>query len=122
MDILHIDHVQLAAPRGCEDEARFFFGELLGLDEIEKPALLRERGGAWFSLGTQQIHVGVDRAFVPAEKAHPAFRTSSEGLGRVAERLTTGGATVTWDDSVPGVRRFFTADPWGNRLEFLAAP
>jgi catechol 2,3-dioxygenase-like lactoylglutathione lyase family enzyme len=46
-----IDHVQVAAPPGCEAEARRFYGELLGLDEIEKPEELRGRGGAWFRCG-----------------------------------------------------------------------
>ncbi len=68
-----IDHVQLAAPAGCEDDARAFFGELLGLDEIEKPEALRARGGAWFQVGAQQLHVGVEPGFAPARKAHPAF-------------------------------------------------
>lgn len=51
MSILGLDHVQLAAPPGCEAKARWFFGELLGLHEVEKPEPLRARGGVWFSLG-----------------------------------------------------------------------
>jgi len=58
--------------------------------------------------------------FVPATKAHPALRFSRTGLGSIAERLTAAGAIVQWDDAIPGVRRFYTADPWGNRIELLA--
>ena len=58
-----IDHVQIAAPSGCEAKARQFFGGLLGLEEIEKPAVLRERGGCWFKLGRSQLHVGVEESF-----------------------------------------------------------
>src|SRR6185436_7162857 len=71
-----IDHVQLAAPPGCEVEARSFFGGLLCLEEIEKPQSLRARGGVWFRVGTQQLHVGVEEGFAPARKAHPAFAVS----------------------------------------------
>ncbi len=46
-----IDHVQLAAPAGCEAEARRFYGELLGLAEVSKPATLAGRGGVWFQAG-----------------------------------------------------------------------
>jgi len=121
MGHIEFDHVQLAAPAGCEAEARRFFGDLLGLDEIEKPELLRPRGGVWFRCGSHQLHIGVEDAFSPALKAHPAFRVSGDDLQRLAERLRAAGASVEWDDTSPGMRRFYTADPWGNRIEVLGA-
>ena len=119
--MIELDHVQIAAPRGCEGEARRFFGELLGLPELEKPEPLRERGGAWFSLGDRQLHVGVEDPFAPSRKAHPAFRLDAAALDALATRLVEAGAPVQWDDSLPGFRRFYTADPWGNRIELLTA-
>jgi catechol 2,3-dioxygenase-like lactoylglutathione lyase family enzyme len=113
-----IDHVQLAAPPGCEEDARRFFGGLLGLEELEKPEPLRARGGVWFRLGAQQLHVGVEQGFEPARKAHPAF-----GAARYDEllaRLATGGVGIEHDDTIPGVRRCYVADPWGNRIELVA--
>ena len=115
-----IDHVQLAAPRGCESAARRFFGGLLGLDEVEKPEQLRARGGVWFALDDQQLHIGVEEPFVPARKAHPALRVDIDAIDRLAEALVSAGEKVEWDESLPGVRRFYTTDPWGNRIEFLA--
>jgi catechol 2,3-dioxygenase-like lactoylglutathione lyase family enzyme len=106
---VRLDHVQLAAPAGCEEEARRFFGELLGLREIEKPPSLAARGGVWF----EHLHIGVEDDFRPARKAHPAFAV--DDLDALAARL----GDVTWDDGLPGVRRFYAADPWGNRLEFV---
>jgi catechol 2,3-dioxygenase-like lactoylglutathione lyase family enzyme len=115
-----LDHVQVAAPPGCEAEARRFYGELLGLEEIDKPEELRARGGVWFRCGgAQQLHVGVERDFRAATKAHPAL--AADGLDELAARLAAGGAPVTWDDALPGTRRFYTADPWGNRIELLDA-
>jgi catechol 2,3-dioxygenase-like lactoylglutathione lyase family enzyme len=119
MSIVGLDHVQLAAPRGCESEARRFFGTVLGLPELDKPAALAGRGGAWFSLGSQQLHIGVEEPFAPAAKAHPALLAATGELDAIANRLAAAGASVTWDDTLPGVRRFFTADPWGNRIELL---
>lgn len=119
-----IDHVQLAAPQGCELEARRFFGSVLGLTEVDKPETLCGRGGVWFALGPdgQQLHIGVQEPFSPARKAHPALRTASSGaLEALAERLMAAGAPVRWDATLPGVRRFFTEDPWGNRIELVAA-
>jgi catechol 2,3-dioxygenase-like lactoylglutathione lyase family enzyme len=118
--MLGLDHVQLAAPPGCEEQARAFYGGLLGLVEVTKPEALRARGGVWFRVGQQQLHIGVEAAFSPARKAHPALRVASNDLDALARRLAAEGAPVTWDESVPGVRRFYTEDPWGNRLELLA--
>ena len=117
MAIVGIDHVQLAAPPDCEEEARRFFGDLLGLEELAKPDALRRRGGVWFECGTQQLHIGVEDGFRPAAKAHPAFRVADfEG---VRARLTACGVEVRDDDAIPGVRRFYVDDPWGNRLELV---
>lgn len=118
-----IDHVQLAAPAGCEGAARAFFRDLLGLEEIEKPPVLAGRGGCWFRVGAQQLHVGVADPFTPALKAHPAFRLATlEQLQQLAAHLAEAGVGVAWADEqeIPGVSRFFAGDPWGNRLEFLA--
>jgi|SRR5947209_2516776 len=116
---LALDHVQIAAPRGCEDEARRFFGELLELDEVEKPEPLRSRGGVWFRVGVAQLHIGVEEQFEPARKAHPAFSVAAGELDSLAERLTAAGETVDWDDALLPVRRFYTADPWGSRIEIV---
>jgi catechol 2,3-dioxygenase-like lactoylglutathione lyase family enzyme len=113
-----IDHVQLAAPPGCETEARRFFAELLGLEELEKPAALRARGGVWFRVGEQQLHVGVEQEFAPARKAHPAFAVSR--YDELLARLRAAGVPVTDDASIPGVRRCYVADPWGSRIELVA--
>ncbi len=116
-----LDHVQVAAPPGCEAAARAFYGEALGLPEIEKPAPLGSRGGVWFALGDgAQLHVGVADPFAAARKAHPALRVGDAHLHALARRLHDAGSTVTWDHELPDVRRFFTADPWGNRLELLS--
>lgn len=120
MTFLGIDHVQLAAPPGCEAEARRFFGQTLGLEELAKPPALQARGGVWFRLGAQQLHVGVDPGFTAASKAHPALRVGRGEIEDYAAALEEAGAPVQWDTSLPHERRFFTRDPWGNRLELLA--
>lgn len=117
--IARIDHVQLAAPKGCEAAAREFYGAILGLREIQKPEPLRGRGGCWFQCGDQQIHIGVEVEFRAAKKAHPAFAVAD--LAKMRESFEAHGIKITDDDSLPERRRFFAEDPWGNRLEFLEA-
>ncbi|MCM3627161.1 VOC family protein [Paenibacillus glycanilyticus] len=114
-----IDHVQLAAPEGCEPEARSFFTGLLGWMEVPKPASLMKRGGVWFQCGMHQIHIGVQKDFIPAKKAHPAFHVRN--IDALKEYILQKGIPVIEDDTRPneGVKRFFLTDPFGNRLEFL---
>lgn len=116
---LKIDHIQLAAPVNCEAEARRFYGEVLGLREIEKPEPLRGRGGCWFQIGEQQLHIGVVADFRPAKKAHPAFSVIE--IQDLREKLLARGIRIAEDDALPDVKRFYAEDPWGNRLEFLEA-
>lgn len=118
--IVGIDHVQIAAPPDCEEEARRFFAGVLGLAELEKPAPLAARGGVWFAAGAQQLHVGVEPGFAPARKAHPALLVEADRLDYVAARLAAAGAPVEWDGELARRRRFYTADPWGNRIELIA--
>jgi catechol 2,3-dioxygenase-like lactoylglutathione lyase family enzyme len=117
---IRLDHVQIAAPPGCEAEARRFFGDLIGLPEVRKPEPLRGRGGVWFAAGDRQLHVGVDEEFTAARKAHPAFSLPSADLELVAGRLIRAGVDVAWDSALADQRRFYCHDPWGNRIEFLA--
>ncbi len=114
--VTDIDHLQIAAPKGCEAEARQFFGEILGLAEIEKPESLRSRGGCWFRVGSRQLHIGVEEPFRPATKAHPAFSVTD--IQAAFAILQNQGILCVWDKPVAGRRRFYVRDPWGNRLEF----
>lgn len=116
-----LDHIQLAMPRDEEPRARTFYGELLGLREIPKPPELAKRGGLWFELPDGRgLHLGVEEPFLPAKKAHPAFRVLT--LDALAQRVSEAGAPVKWSDEVPDVRRFHSEDPFGNRLEFQEQP
>ncbi|MET0820294.1 MAG: glyoxalase [Aeromicrobium sp.] len=115
--LARLHHVQLAIPAGGEPRCRAFWGDLLGMDELEKPPVLAARGGCWFRGGGLEVHLGVERDFTPAAKAHPGILVSD--LPSLAEALTTAGIGVTWDAEFPGHERFYAADPFGNRLEFL---
>lgn len=112
-----IDHIQLAAPKGSEDTARHFFKDILGIDELEKPEELKKRGGVWFQFANHQIHIGIEEPFYPAKKAHPAFEI--ENIEALKIHLNKNGIQVIEDENLPGAKRCFISDPFGNRLEFL---
>lgn len=112
-----IHHVQIAIPVGGEHLARAFFVDTLGFAEIEKPEHLRARGGCWFTSGSAEVHIGVEEGFTPARKAHPAFVTAD--LDQTRRKITDAGYEVADDTQLGGYRRFYAADAFGNRIEFM---
>jgi catechol 2,3-dioxygenase-like lactoylglutathione lyase family enzyme len=112
-----IDHVQTAIPVGGEATARAYYGALLGLPEIPKSADMAARGGCWFAVGPLQLHLGVEADFRPAKKAHVALAVDDLTALRCA--LEAAGFATTADTPVAGRQRFFSHDPFGNRIEFM---
>jgi catechol 2,3-dioxygenase-like lactoylglutathione lyase family enzyme len=117
MPLKRLDHVLLAMPAGREAEARAFYTALLGRPEAPKPPQLAKRGGCWFEHGAVKIHLGVEKDFRPARKAHPAFIV--DGLEALVSTLTKAGHPVSTDEPLEGYTRFFVDDPFGNRIELI---
>ena len=115
--LLFIDHVQLAMPRGGEEQADAFYAGVLGLRRVPKPPALAVRGGCWFESDTVRVHLGVEDNFRPAAKAHPAFVV--DDLDGLVDAVQAARLVVRWDDEIPGVRRCHVQDPFGNRLELI---
>jgi catechol 2,3-dioxygenase-like lactoylglutathione lyase family enzyme len=115
--ILGIEHVQLAMPAGGEDRARAFYSGLLGIPEIPKPPHLAKRGGAWFERGSLKIHLGVEKDFRPAQKAHPALLV--EGLRELTLALRAAGHAVAEDEPLAHYICVYVLDPFGNRIELM---
>ena len=112
-----LHHVQLAVAAGSEPALRRFYGGVLRMTEIPKPAALAVRGGAWFRSGTAELHLGVEADFRPARKAHPGLLV--DDLDAIVARLADAGRDIRLDDLLPGYRRCYVDDPCGNRLELL---
>ncbi len=117
--VLGLDHVQLTIPAGGETVAAEFYGGLLGLTQLVKPEPLAGRGGCWFQAGAVQLHLGAVDEFVAATKAHPALIVS--GLDSLVADLEAAGHDVRDGATVDGVTQTFTDDPFGNRVELIAA-
>lgn len=116
-----LDHTTIPLPKGKEDVARAFYGDLLGFPEVPKPATLIIHGGVWYQFDDGlQLHLQVQEPFEPMTHPHPAFRVPDlDGLAKV---LKEAGFRVEWDKALLPRRRFYTFDPFGNRLEMMAPP
>ena len=117
MPVLSLDHVQLAMPAGREAEARAFYQGLLGIAELAKPPNLAKRGGCWFERGALKVHLGVEKDFRPARKAHPAFIV--DAVRAMAARIKAAGFRIVEDEPLEGYDRVFVDDPFGNRIELM---
>jgi catechol 2,3-dioxygenase-like lactoylglutathione lyase family enzyme len=119
VQVRSIDHVQLAMPAGRESEARAFYHGILGIPEVPKPANLAKRGGCWFGRGSLKVHLGVERDFRAARKAHPALLV--ENLAELVALLEQAGYVCARDEPLDGYKRVYVNDPFGNRIELLEA-
>jgi catechol 2,3-dioxygenase-like lactoylglutathione lyase family enzyme len=117
MRVRAIEHVQLAMPPGGEPKAREFYDHLLGIPETAKPDELAKRGGCWFEDGALKIHLGVDREFRAARKAHPGLLVDQ--LGSLVSKLSLAGYQIREDHAMPGYHRAYVDDPFGNRIELM---
>ena len=110
-----LHHVQIAISPGGEDAARDFYGRALGLTETSKPTALASRGGVWFEDSAPRVHLGVEEGHAPARKAHPALAVPDLAAARA--RLAAHAPTAP--EALPGLTRFYVADPFGNRIEIV---
>lgn len=117
MTIQAFEHVQLAMPRGREDEAIAFYRGVLGLHVVPKPEHLAVRGGCWFENDSVKVHLGVTDDFVPAKKAHPAFLVAD--LNEFKSIFEQHGIEIVVDQPLEGFDRCYVHDPFGNRIELL---
>lgn len=105
-------------PAGREADAVAFYQGVLGIPRVVKPPHLEARGGCWFESDEVRIHLGVEDPFTPAQKAHPGLLVRD--IAETRAHLEEAGIATSDDQPLPGFDRFYAADPFGNRLEFLA--
>lgn len=119
IEIQTLDHVHILAPTGSEPEVRRFYGELLGLAEVEKPPELKPRGGAWYRIGAGPVllHIGVEPEPPPPGRRHFALRVADVPGTRAA--LEAAGVRTGEAPEVAGMLRFYAYDPFGNQIEFM---
>ena len=113
-----IHHVNVTVPKSLEDAAKHFYGVVMGLTEVPKPAESRGRGGAWYQLGDLQLHLSIENGLGEEciSKRHVCYTVAD--LAEAERRFREAGVEILPDDlPTPGWSRFYVRDPGGNRLE-----
>jgi catechol 2,3-dioxygenase-like lactoylglutathione lyase family enzyme len=117
-----IHHVNVTVPKSAEDDAKHFYARVLGLAEVSKPEESRGRGGAWYQLGSVQLHLSIEEGLDEKclSKRHICYTVND--LGMAEEKFRSAGVEIIPDDlPTRGWARFYVRDPGGNRLEIAQA-
>ena len=113
---LKLQHVSIAIPPGSRDDARAFYGELLGLEERDVPPKLDPEALIWFRVGGDlELHLFDSNEPAPVSQ-HFCLRIDS-GLEELRRRLEDAGIETHDTDEIVGRPRFFCRDPFGNLVE-----
>jgi catechol-2,3-dioxygenase len=111
-----LNHIQICIPHGQENKAREFYCDLLSLEEIDKPELLKANGGFWLKVADIHIHIGTED-MVSASKRHLGFEV--DDLHAVKSYLKNSAIRVLDQQKVNDFERFSFYDYWDNRIELM---
>jgi catechol 2,3-dioxygenase-like lactoylglutathione lyase family enzyme len=117
---ISLHHAQVFYPPGEESKARDFYGKALGLAEIERPATLADRDGLWFAAGQGQVHLSAQADLALHARRH--FALQIDDLDAVRARLAGHAARFEEATPIPGWRRCYVFDPFGNKIELDEIP
>lgn len=111
-----LHHVNVTVPAELEAATKEFYGSVLGLQQVPKPAASRQ-SGAWYQVGATQLHLSVeDGTDNAASSRHVCFAV--DDLAATEKRFRDAGVKIVPDARpVPGSPRFYVRDPGGNQLE-----
>ena len=119
LNATRLNHVTIAVPAGEHEKVRAFYGGILGLEEIERPAALNAVYDLmWFRLLDILLHLDFSPPWIqPCENRHVALEI--EDLGALRSYLESKGATIREAVVMPDRDRFYLLDPFGNYFELM---
>ena len=107
------------------DEARPFYGKVLGLEELERPPEIAKKfRSAWYRIGSSELHVVENPAFVPLDSPlGPHIALTTTDFDAFTERIAKQGGSFAFGPGAgpDGIRRAIIHDPTGNPYEITSA-
>jgi predicted enzyme related to lactoylglutathione lyase len=114
-----LHHVNVTVPPALEAATKHFYGSVVGLTQVPKPAAARQTG-AWYQIGNNQLHLSIEAADGSLSSRHVCFTV--DDLAKAEQRFRDAGVEIIADPRpIPGTRRFYVRDPGGNQLEIVQA-
>ena len=116
--LVEINHIQITVPGSAEEASKHFYREVLGLEEIPKPASSKARGGAWFRQGPIEVHLSVEAAATENHSSRRHICYLVADLTEAELQLRSAGIQIIPDARpIDGWKRFYVRDPGENRIE-----
>jgi catechol 2,3-dioxygenase-like lactoylglutathione lyase family enzyme len=118
--VTQLHHVNVNVPPELEAATKEFYGSVLGLTQVPKPAAARQ-SGAWYQIGATQLHLSVDDEPPGSlSSRHVCFMV--DDLAASEKRFRDADVDIIPDPRpAPGRPRFYVRDPGGNQLEIVQA-
>jgi catechol 2,3-dioxygenase-like lactoylglutathione lyase family enzyme len=118
--VTSLHHVNVTVPPELEAATKHFYGDVVGLQQVPKPATARQTG-AWYQIGENQLHLSVeDEERGPVSSRHVCFHVSD--LAEAERKFRDAGVEIVADARpIAGTLRFYVRDPGGNQLEIVQA-
>ncbi len=116
--VTRLQHVSVPMPVDGNDDARSFYGEILGLPEVLPPSSLNRDRLVWYKLGSdgQELHVFAEEAFGPnSPRQHLCFQV--DNVVEFHETVESAGVEILEEPDIHHRPRFSLRDPFQNRIE-----
>ncbi|HEV8250759.1 MAG TPA: VOC family protein [Gaiellaceae bacterium] len=117
---MRLQHVSVPAPLHSSEDARAFYGGLLGLREKPVPASFEADRFLWFEAGPDELEVHVLLVDAPAGRTGAHFCLNVADLEGLRSRLEEAGVEIEEAQPIENRPRFFCHDPFGNRIELTS--
>jgi catechol 2,3-dioxygenase-like lactoylglutathione lyase family enzyme len=119
--IIGVSHVNVTVPAALEAAAKHFYEDVVGLAQIPKPEGTRQNMGAWYELGSLQLHLSIeDDVKNEVSDRHVCYQVAD--IAAASLQFRNARVEIIADGRpVRGQSRFFVRDPGGNLLEITQA-
>jgi catechol 2,3-dioxygenase-like lactoylglutathione lyase family enzyme len=128
IEFRRLHHITINAPSGEQKKIRWFYGSLLGLDEVPIPDQLGQLYEiVWFKLFDYLLHIECINNFVKPNENYengtilPGRHIALEvkNIGEVRKTLKEAQVEIREAVTLLDRDRFYILDPFGNFIEII---
>jgi catechol 2,3-dioxygenase-like lactoylglutathione lyase family enzyme len=118
--VKRLQHTSVPMPPGGDDDARAFYGDLLGMREIPKPEGLAGMTVVWFAANDDgdEVHVFQEKT-MRSNSAAQHFCLEVDDIAAYQTRLSDAGYAVEIPETIYNRPRLFVRDPFANLVELV---
>jgi catechol 2,3-dioxygenase-like lactoylglutathione lyase family enzyme len=118
--VKRLQHTSIPMPPGGDEDARAFYGDVLGMREIPKPEGLAAMTVIWFAANDDGDEVHVFKEDQPRRNsAAQHLCLEVDDIEAYIARLREHGCEVRVPETIQNRPRLFVRDPFDNLIELV---